>query len=192
MYSSFSRLAPLGLSLALALGAGCHNEGDEVSPEGRSVEMTEGRAISIELPSDVEREQIHAVAKHVEHSLGGEVAGAKVKVMKDDEDGSANMVIELWGSDLPDQDEVTAGLRQQFAFLADASIAVEELDPEEGPQPEAIDHESLDEDPEVAKQEIIDQLREQGVEGDVDVEVSDGPDGRRVEVKVEEHKEASK
>lgn len=189
MNTVFIRLAPLGLSLALAFGGGCQHENDDVSPESRHVEMTEGRSISLALPSDLEREQVHAIAEHIEHQLGGDVAAAKVKVMKDDDAGETSLVVELWGSDLPDQATATTGLRQQFAFLADASIAVEELALEDGPVPDSIDHESLDEDPEVAKQEIIDQLRAQGVQGDIDVQVSDGPDGRQVEVQVEERKE---
>ena len=192
MLHKASPLAPLALSLALALGAGCQNAGDDdVGPEDRTVEISEGRAISIEIPEGVERDQIHAVAKHVEHQLGGDVMGAKVKVEKTEADGPATMVVELWGNNLPDAQEVSSGLKSEFGFLADASIAVEELDPEQGPTPAAIDHEALSDDPEQAKQEIIDQLREQGVEGEINVVIEDGPDGRRVEVDVEDDHEDS-
>lgn len=192
MFHKASPLAPLALSLALALGAGCQNVGDDdVAPEDRAMEITEGRAISIEIPSGVERDQIHAVAKHVEHQLGGDVAGASVKVKKTEAEGPATMVVELWGSNLPDAQAVSTGLKSEFGFLADAAISVEDLDAEQGPTPAAIDHEDLSDDPEQAKQEIIDQLREQGVEGEIDVVIDDGPDGRRVEVKVEDDHEDS-
>ncbi len=44
---------------------------------------------------------------------------------------------------------------------------------------------SKDLSPAEAKLEIIDQLKAQGVDGEIDVVVQDGAEGRRVEVKVE-------
>jgi hypothetical protein len=177
-------LAPLCISFALALVA-CHAENDDVSPESRSAEITEGRAVSIELSDGIEHEQVQAIAGHVENGFGADVAAAKVKVMQDHE-GGATMVVELWGSGLPEESALEAGLAQEFPALANAAITVEALDAADGPA--QVEAHSDAEDPEVAKQEIIDELRAQGVEGDIEVDVEDGPDGRRVEVQVEDRK----
>ncbi len=187
MQSIVSRIFPLCLSLGfgLVLGAGCHNDGEEVSPRARSLDLSEGRAISVELPAGIEREQIHAVATHVESGLGADVAAAKVKVEKRDAEGAATMVVELWGTNLPDEATLSTSLKSKFDFLANSSISVAVLDAEAGPTPAQAHSDA--EDPEVARQEIIDQLHEQGVEGEIAVEVSDGPDGRRIEVQVEDH-----
>lgn len=190
MKPNFPRIASLsfllGLSASLSVGlAACHGENEYVSPEPRDVEITEGRAVSIELPDGVADEQIHAIASHVENGFGGDVAAAKVEVMAAD-DGAATMVVELWGSGLPEDAALKSGLVAKFPELVGAVISIETLDESQGPAQTEVHSDA--EDPEVARQEIEDQLRAQGVEGDIHVDVEDGPEGRRVEVQVEDRK----
>jgi hypothetical protein len=58
------------------------------------------------------------------------------------------------------------------------------LEPGSGPKPLSVE---VDEDatPEETKEQIIESLQADGVEGNIDVQVEDTQEGRRVEVKVE-------
>lgn len=181
-------VAATGIATASVIA--CQPAADESTPAERSGQLgaAEAMNITIDIPGDAEldQSQLHSIAQYVEQNADGEVGGAKVKVKKHDEDGTTQMVITLMGQNLGNGDGLAADLKSNFPALANASIAVAEADPEAN-QPMAH---SDAEDPEVAAQEIKDQLEAQGVDGDINVEVSDDEDGnRRVEVKVEKTEE---
>lgn len=168
------------LGLLLSAGA-CQVGGDEVRPTDRSAqqEIQHGRRVEISLASDVDAADLRAVAEHTE-ALGN-IAACTVKVKKLD-DGPTTLVMDMWGEDLPDEQKIASDLKNTFAFLSDAEIRVAALDAADGPQ---RDPEELEGDPEDVRQQIIERLRAEGVEGDIDVQVQDGEDGREVEIRVE-------
>lgn len=171
---------PLVLALGLVLGA-CAMESGDVTPADRQnqAEIAAGQRVEISFDADAGGDDVRAVAEFTEGL--GNVAAAKVKAKKQS-DGPMTLVMELWGEDLPGQAELEQALRSEFEFLADASIAVTALDAASAPDP-------ADEsgDPEEVKQKIIDRLRAEGVEGDIQVDVKDGENGREVDVRVEKH-----
>lgn len=138
----------------------------------------QGTEVQVDIPGDVSPDGMKEIAKFIESQ--GAVAVAKVRVEKQGPDAPATMIMELWGDDLHGVD-FEAPLRERFPALADARIARVDLG---GEGPGAAEYGSDAADPEVAKQEIIDQMRADGVEGDIQVDVKDGPNGREVEVKV--------
>ena len=175
------RALPLAVALSLAMiGSGCQPASDGAEPADRSGQLgaSEAMQITIDTEAELTQEQLHAIAQYIEHNAAGEVGGAKVKVHKDGD--ATEMEVVLMGSNLGDGAGISDQLKAQFPELASASIAVGEAEVEAEPMVH-----SDAEDPEVARQEIIEQLQEQGVEGDIDVEVHDDEDGKRqVEVKV--------
>ena len=174
------------LILAAPLLLACHTAADDVAPTDRDAKVEQAaisaKRVTIATDADsVDRERIGLLTETVEGL--GDVHQARVQVKKTDE-GDAHIVMELVGADLPTKTEIEEEIAS-FDFLASASVEVEDMDPTLSPSPH---HEEGDEekDPEVVKQEIIDRMRAEGVEGDIKVDVADGPDGeRRVEVKVE-------
>jgi hypothetical protein len=139
-------------------------------------------AIRVELtvPADhATPDEIAELVQHLEGQAGVTQVKAKVHAQGDAE--GAEVVVELWGQDLPSEEELVQALQSELPYLAGTPIAVSELDAEA----EALPAEEHAEDPEVLRQRIIDDLRAKGVEGDIDVQITDHPDGRReVEVKV--------
>jgi hypothetical protein len=175
------------LALPLALVA-CQSDASDVSPgDARQGELAsmQGAMIEIVPGEEMSQEELEAVAKWLE----AQSAAHMVKVgMRKSEAGEERMEIEIWGeTELPES--LDADLRAAFPALANAEITQARLDgpPPGGPGPHGPSHEAVvDEDPEAAKARIIEEMRARGVEGDIAVDVVDGPDGeRRVEVKVE-------
>lgn len=161
----------------------CAGQADEpATPEARSADAPL-QALRIELTMPAPHANAADVAALVEHLEGlADVAQAKAMVSKDDPEGAADVAVDLYGHDLPTDDELTADLAAEFPYLAGVPIAVTALDPDAMTLP-ADEH---DEDPEALRQRIIDDLRAQGVEGEIDVQIVDHPDGRR-EVEVQVH-----
>lgn len=178
---SFLLLAALPL-LIVPLGCASHHDEplpDPVTEREGTVEL-DGRRIEIDLPDGhATPEQIHAVVEHLEGQA--DVAGAKAMVHPS-EAGGAELVVELWGQDMPADEVLLADLHAEFPFLPEGAASVAPLDPEAEPLP--ADDEP--QDPEALRQQIIDDLRAKGVEGEIDVTITDHPDGRR-EVEVEVH-----
>lgn len=139
-------------------------------------------AIRVELtvPADhANPDEIAELVQHLEGQAG--VTQVKARVHQQSDAAGAEVVVDLWGQDLPGEEELVQALQSELPYLAGTPIAVSELDAEA----EALPAEDEDEDPEVLRQRIIDDLRAKGVEGDIDVRITDHPDGRReVEVKV--------
>ncbi len=177
------RALPFAVALSLAMVAtapGCQPASDGAEPADRSGQLgaSEAMQITIDTEAELSQEQLHAIAQYIEQNAAGDVGGAKVKVHKDGD--ATELEVVLMGSNLGDGAGLSDQLKAQFPELASASIAVGEAAPEAEPMVH-----SDAEDPEVARQEIIEQLQEQGVEGDIDVQVHDDEDGKRqVEVKV--------
>lgn len=167
---------------------GCHTESADVDPSSRSAaqerESLEGRRVEFAIePGGATPDQLEAAARHVETLA--DVAAAKVKVRAADDDATV-VSVELWGADFPTDEKLTAALRDEFPFLKDAIITVAPM--EEGDQPPVVAGAEDEEDPEVLRQRIIDDLRAKGVEGEIVVNIKDdGEGGREVEVRVEKH-----
>jgi hypothetical protein len=159
----------------------CQVGGDEVTPTDRSArdEMKQGQRVEVTLASDVDSADLRAVAEHTEGL--GNVAACKVNVKKLS-DGPTTLVMELWGEDLPSEQELASDLKSTFDFLSDAEITVAALDADDAPSHGAEEYAG---DAEEVRQQIIEKLRAEGEDGDIDVQVSDGEDGRQVEVRVE-------
>jgi hypothetical protein len=178
MLTDFAVPPLLGLLLSISA---CQVGGDEVTPTDRSArdEMKQGQRVEVTLASDVDSADLRAVAEHTEGL--GNVAACKVNVKKLS-DGPTTLVMELWGEDLPSEQELASDLKSTFDFLSDAEITVAALDADDAPSHGAEEYAG---DAEEVRQQIIEKLRAEGEDGDIDVQVSDGEDGRQVEVRVE-------
>ncbi|MEM6990045.1 MAG: hypothetical protein AAF721_06095 [Myxococcota bacterium] len=176
------------LATATALAA-CHPGADDVAPtDERAAEQPEqarmqAKRITIEVDG-LDRASIQEIAEHIEGI--GDIASAKVKVMQDNE-GHAAMHVEVAGTDLPTDEYLLQEIRS-FDGLADAEVAVQTVHPDDvAPDPIYSDK---DKSPEEIKAEVTEQLRQQGIEGDVQVKVIDDGNGeRRVEVNVSKDEE---
>lgn len=157
-------------------------------------QMSMGLSMELETPS-IDEQEIHEVSEFIR--LHGDVNSIDISLERSrtDEGESSRLVLNVWGEHL-DADELAVDLQAEYPFLAQAEIATEPLEA-------AIDTNwgglalrrivpgELSSDKERAKQQILTRLESEGVQGDVSVQVSDGPDGRsiRVEVRHEEHSE---
>ena len=139
-------------------------------------------AIRVELTVPAAHANPEDIAAVVEHLEGqADVAQAKAMVHKVSDTEGAEVVMELWGQDLPSEEELVEALQTEFPYLVGTDITVSDLDPEAQPLPQ----DDKDEDPEALRERIIADLRAKGVEGEIDVQITDHPDGRReVEVRV--------
>lgn len=169
----------------LVLPLACAGQADEPDEPATPVARTASapvQAIRVELTvpaAHANAEDIRAIVELLEGQA--DVAQAKAMVHRVPEGEGAEVVMELWGQDLPSEEELAQALHAELPYLAGADITVSELDAAAEAPPAADE----DEDPEVLRQRIIDDLRAKGVQGDIDVQITDHPDGRReVEVKV--------
>ena len=115
-------------------------------------------------------------------------------ISRTDEGESSRLVLNVWGEHL-DANEPAVDLQAEYPFLAEAEITAEPLEA-------AIDTNwgglalrrivpgELSSDKERAREQILTRLASEGVEGDVRVQVSDGPEGRSIRVEVR-HEEVS-
>ena len=178
------------IPLALALGAvglvGCQSE-DSVSPRVAEIAQMSGMKVTI-AGADLGHEKVGAIAKFVEGKSTD--TGAAMVRMKKEGEGPGTLEIELFAKSLPDSAALIADLKAGFPELAGASINVSSASAEEATAQMPVVEVSKDLSPAEAKLEIIDQLKAQGVDGEIDVVVQDGAEGRRVEVKVEKQSEA--
>ena len=177
-------------ALTFAAGLlGCHTAADDVAPTEDRQAQTEQHAVQAKRitvdAGDLDRAQIQELAEHIEGI--GDVASAKVKVVKDDQ-GTTQMLVEIAGADLPTDDYLTREIHS-FEGMADAAVLVETVHPDDvapGPM-----FEDKNKTPEQIKAEVEERLRKQGVEGEVFVDVIDEDGERRVEVRVEAEKAPS-
>lgn len=171
----------------LLLPLGCATQADEpddpAAPQARTADAPV-QAIRVELTMPAAHASAEEIAALVQHLEGqADVAQAKAMVHKDSEDESAGVVVELWGHDLPSEEELVQALEAEYPYLAGTAITVSALDTAAETPPAESGHE----DPEALRQRVIGELRAKGVEGEIDVQVTDHPDGRReVEVSVQD------
>ncbi len=125
-------------------------------------------------------DEMGALVAHLEGQA--DIAQAKAAVQKASADADAQVTIDLWGQDLPTEQELVTELQAEYAYLAAADIVVTTLDAATDPMPQ--DHEA--QDPDVLREEIIADLRAKGVQGEIEVTITDTPDGER-EVEVQVH-----
>lgn len=180
-------LAPLLCALLGSLLPAC-DRGPSEAAHARALELESSPGLRVTISaSDLDDATVHAIAKHLEGSAHDH--GAATVKLKHENDNLPVLEIELWGGTLPTGD-IAADLKQQFPALAAANINTRALAP--GEHDASLPVIAVDENlsPEEVEQQIRDQLAAEGIDGEVNVTVKDGPDGRRVEVGVEkqEHK----
>ncbi len=183
-HSILRSLAPLTLLCALGLGA-CQQGGDGPTARSAELENAAGIKILISDAGELTQDQVHAISQSVE-GKAQDVSAAMVRMKKDDGEGGepTSLEIEIWGAGLPDSAALVSQLKADFPAIASAEVEVVNLEPGSGPKPLSVE---VDEDatPEETKEQIIESLQADGVEGNIDVQVEDTQEGRRVEVKVE-------
>jgi hypothetical protein len=171
-------------SLALLLGAlvgpaGCQNDLDV---QARAAELADLPGITVKIAgADLDHAEVQAIAKHLE-AKAVETGAAMVRMKKDDQGGSS-LEIELYAKSLPPAEAMTADLETAFPKLAGATITAAPATGNVDDLP--VIEVSKELSPEETKQEILEQLQADGVDGVVDVQIQDGAEGRRIEVKIE-------
>lgn len=182
------RFATLIALLATPTLAACDQDTEEPEVQAQeAMDELDALAIDIDLPPDTSDEDLQTIARGVEKAGGDSVVGAKVAIQKQDGDDPATTIhVELMGNDLPSDEQLVRAIQDLHPALADAPIRVASIDTPSESMP--VIHSDA-EDPADVEAEIRDQLEAQGVDGDVQVEVRDGPNGREVEVKVEKREE---
>jgi hypothetical protein len=171
---------PLLMPLLCSLLALACQPGDD--PEARNAELTASPGLRIEISgADLSHETVHAIAQHLEGNAKDN--GAAMVRIKKENDAAPTIEIELWGGTIPATGDVAGALKAQFPALAAATITASTIAAGEAPSVPIV---AVDDDlsPAEAEQQIRDQLAADGVEGDVKVNIEDGPEGRRVEVNV--------
>lgn len=179
--------APL-FSLLLATACATDSEDTSVPREAAQTGPLVGRTIEFALDVDaLDHATMDAIGKRIEEQTGAESVGIEVK--KSDDDGTT-VVINAWGRSAITNEALSADLRAQFPALKNAIISINALEGD-GPTHGLADLEiDKEEDPEVVKRQVIEQLRAKGVQGDVEVHIDDHDDGKRevrVEVKDKKH-----
>lgn len=169
-------IAPL--VIALSTLTACTE--DSLSVRSGELENLSGLKITIS-GAELGHDKVQAIAKHIE-GKAHDVGGAMVRMKKDDQ-GPAALEIEIFAKSLPAEGSVAADLKAAFPELAAATISTAPAQGGGGQLP--VVEVSADLTPEEAKAEIAEQLQAQGVDGKIEVQVEDGAEGRRVEVKVE-------
>lgn len=170
-------------SLALLLGnlasAGCQTD-PEV--QARVAELAELPGLQVKIDgADLDHAQVQAIAKHLEGKAVD--TGATMVRMKKDDPGDSSLEIELYAKSLPAAEGLAAELKATFPALAGATITTAPAVGGAGDLP--VIEVSKELSPEEAKQEILEQLQADGVDGNVNVQIEDGAEGRRIEVKID-------
>ncbi|MCR9165685.1 MAG: hypothetical protein ACE37F_08115 [Nannocystaceae bacterium] len=179
-------MTPRLLSCVLLAGLtlGCATSNDTAPTEARSAEapsdpgQPEGRALVLE--GEVEPDEVKALAKHLEALA--EIHSVEISIEKTN-DGPTVARLTLGGFDMPSTDELQAAVADFDGLTGDVSVSFDDVAaPPQGPASD-ID---IDEDatPEEIEAQVIEKLRADGVQGDIEVDVVDEDGERRVEVKV--------
>ena len=171
---------PLLLPLLCSLFTLACQTGDE--PELRSGDFTTapGLRIHISDAGALSPATVQAIAQHIEGQAQDPDA-AMVRITNVD-GPTPSLEIELWGGAVPGTGDLPGQLKAGFPALASASITTATIPAGQAPPaPAPVDP---DLDPVAAEQQVRDQLAADSVDGEVAVEVEDGPDGRRIAVDV--------
>ena len=185
--STPTRFALLAACLTLPLLSACamSDELDSDEPSStRAVEVA-GASYVITPSTSLSNAQIQSLAEFIE-AQGEDVQGAKIMVHADEEGAAPVIEVEMWAGELPG-DEFGDALRAEFEFLTDALVEVVALDEEMiDPMPDyGIEP---GDDAETIEQKVTEELRAEGVEGEIEVTVTVTDDGHHaIEVNVEKH-----
>lgn len=178
-------LIPLALALGFVGLVGCQHD-DATSPHAAEIAQMPGLRLTI-AGADLAPDKVQAIAKFVE-GKSTDTGAEMVRVKKDDKGGGA-LEIELFAKTLPQSGALIEGLQASFPELAGASINVSDANADDALGHMPIVEVSKELSPAEAQAEIAEQLKAQGIEGEIMIDVKDGPEGRRVEVKVEKQHE---
>jgi len=153
------------------------------APTKYDVEM--GQKLGITLENASKLDDLQAQLQEITSYLKSQASAEKVSVeLREVSGGPASAELTVWGQNL-DSEGLLSGLRAQFPFLAEANIEVTPLvGTAEGSLAEAVGHglfrmEIQGQTAEEIRQQILDQLASQGLQGDAQVEIVDGGDGER-------------
>lgn len=176
-----NKIAPLALLFGSLLAmSGCQDEPDI---QARTAELAGMPGIKVTITGvELGHDKVQAIIKDIEGRAVD--AGAAMVRMKKDDQGGGSIEIALYAKSLPATGSLAAELKAAFPELAGATIAAAPAEAGGGqalPIVEVSDALTAEE----AKQEILGKMQADGVEGNIDVQVEDGADGRRIEVKVE-------
>jgi hypothetical protein len=180
----FKSLAPFFIAVAAFVGVtACQSEEDT---HARNAEIAGLPGLKVTIAGvDLGHDKVQAIAKHLEGKAVD--TGAALVRMKKDDQGAATLEIELFAKTLPAGDGLAAELKAAFPELAGATISTGTAQPG-GSEPLPLVEVSKELSPAEAQQEIVEQLKAQGVDGEIKVEVKDDGEERRIEVKVEKQK----
>ncbi len=182
------RKVVLASAAALILGAAAC-----VAPAEVEVDM--GRSLVIQYDDSAagqpEPEQLIALF-HDEEGGTTEVSKRKKKMIwVSKENDLVSVHLELWGDDVP-KTSMEAKVKEAFPSLASAKFEEKELHGHvQGTLGKKLGYEFLkldvldDDDVETARQKLIAELRNQGIEGQIDVQVDDSGGKRKVKIRVE-------
>lgn len=184
------KMKKFGMRKALVVAAAVMLLGIAACAAPAEFEVDVGKRISIELP---EGAPPPANPEAIVNAVQEKEKTAQVEVRLQMKNGQGVLQIEMWGHGLS-KEPVADKIRAAAPELVKAQIHEEMLEAKvRGTLGEKLGHDLLDldvvdeNDVEVAKEQILKQLAEQGVTGKVDVDVqNDGPGKRRVKVRVEQ------
>lgn len=175
-------------ALLAGLSFGCATSNDTAPTEQRSAEAPsnpgdpEARALILE--GDVEPATIEALAAHLQGLA--EVHSVEISIEKTDA-GPTIARLTLGGFDMPSTDELQAAVADFDGLTGDVSISFDDaVAMPQGPVNTEALPDMKDKTPEEIRAEVIEQLRADGVEGEIEVDVLDEDGERRVEVRVKE------
>jgi hypothetical protein len=153
------------------------------------VEVDTDLGIGLTLVAPAEDElPVEAIAHAAAEGSGAEEISVEASI----HDGSVRLQIGLWGADV-DAGMVTAQLRDEFPELAHVDIDDEVLEGRVRTNlggklmHDIFDRSWADDDVEAARAHVVEALRARGIEGDVEVDVTDVPGGRQIKVGVRQH-----
>lgn len=183
-----ARFAFLGLAVLMLGVAACSTE--------TTTEVEVGQQVSINLDSAGDRfaksadmdAQIQAMVDALAAAPGVEGVNVNIEVA---EPGGTTLNIQLFGDAL-DGDALAAQIRNDFPELADADIVVEALEgsvTETWAQRFGREFLNIEVDgstPEEIRAQVLQNLADQGFEGDAEVIVEDEGDQRKIEIKLTE------
>ena len=181
-----ARLICCALLAPLALGCATSND---TAQEPRAAEAPSNpgdpQARAVMLEGEFDSDTLQALAKHLEGLA--EVHSVEIAIEKSD-DGPTRAQLTLGGFDMPSTEELQAAVADFDGLSGDVSVSFDDdVEVPRGPDTDlGIDK---DQSPEEIKAQVIEKLRADGVEGDIEVNVIDEDGERRVEVKVSQHED---
>lgn len=179
------RWAAAAAVAAIGLVAAC------VAPTSYEVPLGLGLEV---VDFDAELVSPRALADFLQEASGAEEVGVEARIEDRNGEQTTRLDVRMWGAVL-EPEELEAVLVDEFPALEEAaSIEVRALEGEvRTTLGRRLLHDVLgeverEEDVEAARVRLVEELRAQGVEGEIEVQIRDRADGRReIEVGVEAH-----